>query len=84
MKKLQEFYSTLLIKIFVNGFRSQIDVINTKFNKLSNLFNNMVIGSITVNYNILMQNLEFIGFDNNKHKEPLKKLLKQNIENNLL
>ena len=40
----------------------------------------MIVGISTVNYDILMQNLKFIGFANDNHTKPLKSLLKQNID----
>lgn len=61
-----------IVKSFVSGFRQQLCVRKIYLNKLSlNLFDKMISGISNVDYNGLIQNLNFINFDDQQKNAVL-------------
>ena len=69
----------LITKLFVKGFRSQINIKKSKINKLPlNLLDELIAGIKVMNFSTLLKNLNFINFDE-KQKNLLIKILEFHI-----
>jgi hypothetical protein len=78
--KLIEQSNKKLNEIFIDGFRSQIDVNLTGLNNLTlKLFSSLLCGISELSYNELIKHIVFVDFDSPEDIDSIKNLIKNNI-----
>jgi hypothetical protein len=83
-KKIKEDYTSTeenLLKYFIDGFRSQIDIKHFKLNRLNlKEFSELITGKEVLNYDIFISYLKFKNFNNDEQKDKIKNLINSFIE----
>jgi hypothetical protein len=83
-KKIKEDYTSSegnLLKYFIDGFRSQINIKSFKLNILNlKEFSELITGKEVLNYDIFISYLKFKNFNNDEQRDKIKNLINSFIE----
>jgi hypothetical protein len=78
-KKIKEDYTSTeenLLKYFIDGFRSQINIKHFKLNRLNlKEFSELITGKEVLNYDTFISYLKFKNFNNDEQKDKIKNLI---------